>query len=394
MKSNEDIIILFNKYLNFQCTNAELDILLQYFEMESHESTLRELVQKELDQFVDEQKQHSDIEDLLQNVDRKLFEQIHQHKIKRPFSHYAIAASVLIAVCIGLYFTQFKAIKEVPVTLVKDIPPGGNHATLKLSDGSTIVLDQTNVGVISESSDIRISKTDEGLIEYITDKTNIPASAISYNTITTPKGGQYKVILPDGSSVWLNAASSLKYPTRFSGSSRHVELIGEGYFEIAKDAKKPFIVKSQGQEITVLGTHFNVNAYQDEGTTKTTLLEGSVRIDIASSKLSKLLSPNQQALVNNHSIKVLDVKPEEVVAWKNGQFLFKNTDLKSILHQLERWYNVEVDFSNLPDNRFFGKIERDVNISSVLEMLEISSNLKFKIVPDASGKERRLMLKN
>lgn len=362
--------------------------------MEFHESTLRELVQKELDQFVDEQKQDSDIEDLLQNVDRKLFEQIHQHKTKRPFSHYAIAASVLIAVSIGFYFIPFKTIKETPVTLVKDIPPGGNQATLKLSDGSTIVLDQANVGVISESSDIRISKTDEGLIEYHVGKTNIPASAVSYNTISTPKGGQYKVILPDGSSVWLNAASSLKYPTRFIGDNRHVELSGEGYFEIAKDAKKPFIVKSQGQEITVLGTHFNVNAYQDEGTTKTTLLEGSVRIDIASSKLSKLLSPNQQALVNNHSIKVSDVKPEEAVAWKNGQFLFKNTDLKNILHQLERWYNVEADFSNLPDNRFFGKIERDVNISSVLEMLEISSNLKFKIVPDASGKERRLMLKN
>jgi len=301
-----------------------------------------------------------------------------------PFYTYAAAAVLFISLAIGsFYINKSEVTTPLKAQLAKkiDVLPGVDKAILTLADGSKIVLDHQTKGNISEHAGVTISKTADGQLIYkVSGKSKNASSTIAYNTIETPKGGQYQVFLPDGTRVWLNAASSLKYPEIFAGNERKVELNGEAYFEVAKNKSLPFKVISKNQEVEVLGTHFNINTYMDEKTIKTTLLEGSIRV--SNHKSTKILKPGEQSLIADYglaAINVMYVDAEDETAWKNGQFRFNNAGLKSILSQLERWYDVKIDYTTVPDKRYNGMVPRNAKLSEVLKMLELTGSINFSI---------------
>ncbi|GHB63819.1 FecR family protein [Persicitalea jodogahamensis] len=256
-----------------------------------------------------------------------------------------------------------------------DVLPGGDKGTLTFSDGSQVLLEDMANGTFREENGIRISKKDGQIIYEIIDHAGKQHNL--FNTISTPVGGQYHIILPDGSGVWLNSESSLHFPTAFSGSKRRVKLTGEGYFEIKKDESIPFEVEALNTRVQVLGTHFNLMAYANEAASKTTLLEGSVKV--SNGLATKIIKPGQQAIARD-KIQIKTIDTDEVVAWKNGYFQFENEDLRTILRQLKRWYDVDVENSEqIPDKHFTAFISRNTPLSQVLKMLELSGELKFKI---------------
>jgi ferric-dicitrate binding protein FerR (iron transport regulator) len=298
----------------------------------------------------------------------------------------AAAAIFIIVLGAGGYFILHKTPDKIaktenilPQNKKTDIAPGGNKAVLTLANGSTIILDSAQNGTLSSQGNIKIIKLDDGQLAY--DKSAVSGNTeLLYNTISTPKGGQYQLTLSDGSKVWLNAASSLKFPAGFSGKERKVELTGEGYFEVAHNAAKPFIVTKNNVEIKVLGTHFNVNAYDDENSMKVTLLEGSVKVSKGDESI--VISPGQQAGINNLEKKLIvkkDVDLDEVIAWKNGLFQFDQANIKTIMRQIARWYDVDVVFEGkIPEVLFGGKISRDVNVSQVLKVLQ-EGGIHFRV---------------
>ncbi|MEJ2903641.1 FecR family protein [Pedobacter panaciterrae] len=274
------------------------------------------------------------------------------------------------------------------VSKKQDIPPGGNKAFLTLADGKRISLTDAANGEVVKQEGLVINKTADGQLVYTVSDSEPQGKngAQLFNTIETPNGGKYQVNLPDGTRVWLNAASLLRYPTKFSGSKRVVELTGEGYFEVAKlPGKIPFIVKSEGQEVEVLGTHFNINSYEDEGPIKTTLLEGSVRVIRSKSSGNApdnnvLLRPGEQSELGDQKINVKEVNTESILAWKDGDFVFDGDDLKSIMRKVARWYDVEVIYKGeFDDVKFGGLISRSKNISSVLGIMESTNKIHFVI---------------
>ncbi|XHR97523.1 FecR family protein [Mucilaginibacter sp. UC70_90] len=227
-----------------------------------------------------------------------------------------------------------------------------------------------------------INKTADGRIVYNSSKSSASDNAEKpvYNTMTTPRGGQYWVVLPDGSKALLNAASSLTYPTNFSGTERKVELTGEAYFEVAHNPDKPFRVYSKSQVVEVLGTHFNINTYDDEPDIRTTLLEGKVKVTSVVKNQVRVLKPGQQAVLNTYSFNVNDVDVEDATAWKNGTFTFENNDIQQIMRMVSRWYDVDVVYKGtLPADKFTGFVSRFSNVSEVLRMLQLTHKVKFKI---------------
>lgn len=295
----------------------------------------------------------------------------------------AMAASLLLAAF--LFWINRSSPPPVNTSIVEAAPasktvikPGGNKAVLILDDGSSITLDSNQQGSIAIQGSTKVSNRN-GRISYDQGDKNGQSTAISYNTLKTPKGGQYQLELSDGTKLWMNAASSLRYPIAFSENERTVELQGEAYFEVAKDAKRPFRVMVDGMQVEVLGTHFNIMAYKDEKKTKTTLLEGAVRVSDGRS-IQRLL-PGQQAQSSTESdIQVLDgVDLEEVVAWKNGYFQFNRSGLDVLMRQIERWYDVDVKYEGkIAERQFGGKISRASNIADVLKILELSK-VSFRI---------------
>lgn len=291
---------------------------------------------------------------------------------------YAVAASILLFISVGAYFlirSNHKA-DNLTANTYKGIVPGTNKATLTLANGATILLDDANNGQIAKQAGVKITKTADGQIVYQAD-TDAQQQAVQ-NTVTTPKGGQYKIILPDGTNVWLNAASSITYPTVFKGAQRQVTLNGEGYFEVAKNKAMPFRVKSTLQTVEVLGTHFNINAYADEALVKTTLLEGSVKVISAAS--TTLIVPGEQAVINrggNGDISKQQVNIDKEVAWKNGVFSFADEDIREVMRQISRWYDIDVIYEgDMPNEKFFGEISRSSNLADVFKILELN-NMKF-----------------
>lgn len=307
--------------------------------------------------------------------------------------HIPAAAAIFLLSLTALLYWQHNNIKTGTTDIAKanqpikqDIAPGGNKAVLTLADGSQIILDSVASGTISQQGIITIKKLDNGVLAYTVamDTISKPESSLTYNTISTPKGGQYQVTLADGTKVWLNAASSIRFPVKFSGTERPVEITGEAYFEVAKNPSMPFKVKAAGTEVEVLGTHFNINAYTDEATVKTTLLEGKVKITPTGNNraaTSRFLTPGQQALVDpSGSISInsrADV--EEAVAWKNGRFQFNSADLHSILRQIARWYDVDIEYKINTDPHFTGQITRNENVSKVLEKIKLTGEVTFTV---------------
>ena len=298
-----------------------------------------------------------------------------------------VAAVLILALGTGAYLLSISspprgmAITAPVQALKNDVEPGGNKAVLTLSDGSQVVLDSTMDGVVSMQGNSKVLKLSNGQLAYKTATSSKLAAASQpvYNMISTPRGGQYQLMLADGTKVWLNASSSLRYPVAFSGKERNVELTGEGYFEVAKNESMPFKVKVNRMEVDVLGTHFNVNAYADESSIKTTLLEGAVKV--INEHSANILSPGEQAQLNKdgqvHVTSQVDL--DGVVAWKDGYFQFNQSDLKSIMRQISRWYDVDIRYEgDVPDRKFGGDISRTSNISEVLKILDISQ-VHFRI---------------
>lgn len=364
MEENEFYKILVQRYLDKQLSDEELELFVQL----TKEGKLD-------DQLLDAWNEEGEISD----ADEMDYQRANQPKPLWP--KLAAAASILIAIFAGFYFYSGTGNTLNSITTVNakhDAAPGGNKATLTLSDGSQISLTDAGNGQLAEQAGVKITKNADGQLVYAI----VPSDTkeLAYNTISTPRGGVYQINLPDGTSVWLNAASSIKFPTTFAHlSQRKVELKGEAYFEVAKNKKLPFIVSTAQQQVEVLGTHFNINSYEDEGEVKTTLLEGSVKVSAGN---VMLLKAGQQATLGLRSAGKIKVSPaniEQAMAWKNGFFHFEKETLHSVLRQLSRWYDVEVVYQvDRPDDEFVGDIPRGVKLSEVLKILEFEGT-HFKI---------------
>ena len=268
---------------------------------------------------------------------------------------------------------------EKPARFKHDIAaPAGNKAVLTLADGSKVYLDSAGSGTLATQGHMKIAKKSNGEIVY-TGTAAATASSVTYNTLSLPKGSKpVHLVLSDGSVVWLNAASSVTYPTAFIGNERKVTVTGEAYFEVAKDPAMPFYVSHSDVVVKVLGTHFNINTYNDDEKVKVTLLEGIV--NVSSGLKNEQLKPGQQASFSENSIQLIkSVDLDEVMAWKNDQFYFTGTDIKTIMHQIERYYNVEVQYNDNVPYKFVAKISRDVSVSRFLEKLELTNLVHFKI---------------
>ncbi|TXH20710.1 MAG: FecR family protein [Chitinophagaceae bacterium] len=300
----------------------------------------------------------------------------------------AAAAAVLILMVSGawLYMNHHKKIEPLVVKHeIADIAPGGNKAILTLADGSTVILDSASNGSLARQGNIEVIKLDYGQLSY----KGSGGTSLMYNTIVTPKGGTYKLILADGTKVWLNAESSLRFPASFAGNTRNIEMTGEGYFEVAKDAQRPFHVQVGAMDIEVLGTHFNVNAYADEKNIATTLLEGKVKVYNGSEEV--MLKPGQQVQsYSTHLKKLYDVDIKEIMAWKNDEFVFNETELKDAMRLLSRWYDIEIIYEGkIPATYLYGSISRNKSLTEILKIME-SSGLKFKI--DKQGDKNKLYI--
>lgn len=360
---------LLEKYLNGSITDVEKQELGDLYK----DTNLKDAVYPD------------DRESVSERMLSRLKNEIQQEKPSGSFFkswRIGVAAAAVIAV-FGIYIINRPV---APKMMAKRSPgkqailPGTNAAVLTLGNGKTILLNGGNIGKLAVQGSTTITKNADGQISYQAADNDPANNEIVFNTITTPMGGQFRVTLPDGSNVWLNAASSLTYPNRFKGNERHVELHGEAYFEIFKDKSSPFTVTAEDANIKVLGTHFNVMAYKNEPSINTTLLEGSV--SLSSKNAHALLVPGQQGAVDNkaQNITLQEVNVEDAVAWKNGYFSFRKQNLAAAMNKIARWYNVEVEYSGNVNNKFLGgTVSRSENIQELLNYLELTGIAKFKI---------------
>jgi transmembrane sensor len=384
-----DLGKLIAKYLRKELTEQEQDQLEQWLQADTRN---QELFKKLTDQTIID----SELETFETNNKDKAWKNIvkktgfksttRKSAASKPWPAYAAAIVLLIA--LGVTLTRYRNTpgeQKMTVKPQQDLLPGSNKAVLTLADGSKVILDDAKRGKIANQQNVIITKDQSGELVYQAAETSQtedlpPVEKNVMNTLATPRGGQYQIVLPDGTRVWLNSASSLKYPTTFAGNERRVELNGEAYFEVSKDPSKPFYVKTATQTVTVLGTHFNINSYADEIAAKTTLLEGSVRITGNTNGATAKLKPGEQAV---NTITTIDVKEnadiDEAVSWKNGKFLFRNTDLHTIMRQLSRWYDVDVEYQgNVAQKHYRGRISRNVPVSEIFQILK-TSGINFTI---------------
>jgi ferric-dicitrate binding protein FerR (iron transport regulator) len=299
------------------------------------------------------------------------------------FSWPRIAAAAIIIICLSVagYSLLYKPLPgpQTAESQQKEILPGGNKATLTLANGKKIILNDAANGKLAEQTGIKITKSANGQIIYTVKNIEAANTDLSFNTIETPIGGQYEVKLPDGTQVWLNAASSLRYPVMFKGKERQVELTGEAYFEVAHNKEMPFRVTNARQTVEVLGTHFNIMAYADEEIVKTTLLEGAVKV--TGLHHTRILSPGQQSQISSSAMNIIDdADLDDAIAWKNGKIQFSDSTIQTIMRALSRWYNVDVHYASpMGDLSFGGSVSRSKNLSEVLKVLESTGDVHFKI---------------
>ena len=322
--------------------------------------------------------------------------------VRQWMRYAAVAAGLFLISSAGYFLLHKKSTSHLtPLTnkshTIQDIPPGKKKAVLTLADGSGIVLDSAANGPLTQQGNSVVNKTKDGELEYKSAIGNRESAIVTYNTLSTPKGGQYQLVLSDGSKVWLNAASSIRYPTAFTGNERRVEITGEAYFEVVHNSKMPFRVEKGEMTVEVLGTHFNINAYEDESVIQTTLLQGRVKVvnrpsyakasageakgkgQKANGEQLVVLKPGEQAiavaspLTTDHSPLTINHSPdlEQVMAWKNGLFQFHNAGLPAVLRQISRWYAVDIRYEGeMPVREFEGKIQRSLTLLQVLKILE------------------------
>lgn len=390
---------LFERYLAGQCTAGEIEELVMLMQKEEAETTLSPRMFELWQKTKNKQKVY-DV-DWQGMYDRVLSQKgVNQKERKRPFNYIllrvAAAVIALVAISVGIYLGYNEiSNRQVPAEQAhksqQDVSPGGNKAVLTLGNGRVINLNAAASGAVANQGGMQVIKLDSGQLAYRAADRSASPDEVEYNTLATPRGGQYQLILPDGSKVWLNAASSIRFPTAFMGKKREVEISGEVYFEIAENARMPFIVKKGDMKVQVLGTHFNVKAYDDEVKTKVTLLEGKVKVTSGNGG-SAVLKHGQQAILQRFqngsgqpttqkiSVKE-EVDLEEIMAWKEGLFVFRNDDLISIMQRLQRWYDIHLEYesNDASASHFTGTISRDADLSKVLKMLELTGGVHFEI---------------
>lgn len=378
---NQKLPYLLNQYLNEKCSSEELAEFYELVDDPANEKELSDLLDDAINTSTDEKQLRANQEsDLLQYIFDYKESQKQKYVAVRSWDYrsWSAAAVIFLTLCLGLYY--FKSDRFAKEDTAALIVPGGNKALLTLADGKVINLQNARNGELAEVSGVKIVKAGEGELIY-----RISGSAdqvkTSQNTISTPRGGQYTLTLPDGTKVWLNAASSLKFPTAFSKvNERKVSLSGEAYFEVAK-LKIPFIVTTDQQKVEVLGTHFDINAYPDEPHTRTTLLEGSIRVSSLKTGHEVTLSPGEASILRPAGLSVQKADMERNTDWKNGVFIFKNESLEEIMRKLARWYDVEVVYEPGAPRRetFSGSVSKYDLISKVLRKLELTGEVRFKI---------------
>ncbi|MBS7562918.1 FecR family protein [Mucilaginibacter sp. Bleaf8] len=310
---------------------------------------------------------------------KDFYKRLHQTtEVKRIRFPYWSAAAAIILIVGGLFYLNYLAGTNYKLTSSNRVKHGTDKATLTLSDGRKIMLNNSAQGILSTENNVLVDKDNAARVIYKKDGSTGFETGQAFNTMTTPRGGKYELVLSDGTKVWLNAATSLRYPVDFAGKERVVELTGEAYFEVAHNKEKPFKVLSNGQVVQVLGTHFNINAYPDEDAIKTTLLEGSVKVFsnsfLSSTKKGALIiKPNEQATFKNNTFSKATVDADDIIAWKNGSMLFKNADVKSIMRQVARWYDVDVFYrGQITDDTYSGEISRNADLDEVVKALKLN----------------------
>ncbi len=357
---------LIEKYNNQTATSDEKMIVERWYERIDG----AELAENE---FNKEKVKKEIFQNITSRIDHHKVQQ-EPKKLKLFYTLFFKAAIIIMVLLAGVYVYLKQTDRDLLVASFEPkknkIIPGGNNAVLLLADGSQIILNKASDGQIADQPGVKVVKTKSGELIYRF-AGNIKPESTAINTVITPRGGQYHLVLVDGTEVWLNAGSSIKFPTAFTGTNRRVDITGEVYFEVAKNKAKPFIVGTNQSEIKVLGTHFNINAYDDEEYQRTTLLEGSV--EIKSGKQKTRLTPGQQAIIKEKTegIKIEKIEDlEAIIAWKNGYFQFEKADLKSVMRLVSRWYDTKVNYNgNIPTKEYTGKIPRNVNVSKLIEML-------------------------
>lgn len=382
---------LFKKLINNECSKEEIDRIIAVLANNDEESVFDDLILAQLTQKINPEDFSEDVrialnkrfKNIIKDQDRPVEIAVaRKSPVVFMLRLSAVAASVMVAFAVALLFNHKSNIKQSAIhQTVKDVAPGKDAAVLTLADGRKIVLTGTANGELVKQAGIRITKATDGKLIYHIDNatTNSYDASNMFNTISTPMGGQYQVNLPDGTQVWLNSASSIKFPMQFtSAGKRNITLTGEAYFEVTKDKKRPFIVNTQRQSIEVLGTHFDVSSYPDDASTKTTLLEGSVKITAGTQ--TSLLKPGQQAEVTQ-TISISTVDTEIAVAWKNGYFHFDDERLESVMKKITRWYDLEVEYkdSSLKNELFAAYSTRFANVSQLLKRLNQIGNAQFDL---------------
>ncbi|PSL26408.1 FecR family protein [Chitinophaga ginsengisoli] len=370
----EELRSLFGKFLRKECSEAEVKRLIAYADVGRLKPVWEELLET-----VEVEGTAGELYALHQPAVDKVFSNLsfltddleQQQGFRGIFSflryRWAAAAAILFLLVSGTWFFMSRQQRHETMLAVDDKAPGTDKALLTLADGQVVTLDSAGKGQVVQGN--TAIQQQGGLLKYSAD-----VHAAGFNTLSTPRGGQFRVVLPDGTAVWLNAATSLRYPTAFNGNERVVMLRGEAYFEVAKNTAKPFRVQiDEHTAVEVLGTHFNIHAYSDENQISTTLLEGKVVMTKSNATLRRVvLDPGQQAVADKEQLILSkQVNMDQVMAWKNGMFNFEGMDLPSVLRQLARWYDVEIVYEGkIPTRKFGGEMQRDLSLQQVLRILE------------------------
>jgi transmembrane sensor len=372
---------LFTAYFNKTATEAERQEFMELVQQSENDQLVKSLLSELWEQHTSESRPISD-----SKGQEMLVEILEEGRLVKPVAamnarpafrwmRSAAAAAVLLLIVAGGF--MWLKVKQAPpktaqvqktVQPVSDaIVPGSNKAVLTLADGSRILLDSTHQGTLAKQGNADVINLSSAVLTYNGDMGN--GNKAIYNTLSTPKGGQYRLVLPDGTKVWLNASSSIHFPVAFSEKERQVAITGEAYFEVAKNPAKPFKVTVRDATVQVLGTHFNIMAYDDESAMKTTLLEGSVKVSKGTQ--GKVITPGQQVkIMQTGAMKIAEADIEEVVAWKNGWFHFTSWDIEKIMRQIARWYDVEVVYEGkIPAGTFSGIVSRQNDIMEALEIM-------------------------
>ncbi|NMN36054.1 FecR family protein [Pedobacter sp. SG918] len=377
------IKLLFDQYLQNTITEDELAELYQHLQDDEHQAQFDEVVSHYFDSTSHAAHVNSkEVGDLAwQEISQHIADQQPPKKLRlfSTFKFVATAAAIVIVLFTTLYIYQSNHTQNrLGKAIAHDIQPGTHRATLQAANGKIYQLEGSKQEIVADKNAIRYK--DGALLET--------EDQIQNFTLTTPKGGQYRITLADGTKVWLNAASSISYPSAFAGKERRVVVHGEAYFEVAHNAQKPFIVSTDKQDIKVLGTTFNVNAYENEGVTVTTLVHGRVQLNGPNISKPAYLNPGEQSVLNQYAFQIRPVDVSLNTSWKDGEFIFTATPLTAALRQIERWYNLEIDYRGIPENiQIHASIQRDKPLSAILSALEKITNLKF----DVEGRRVKLM---